>query len=99
MIRIYTFFILVMATGQSFAQNSKQIILETKNSAVVFSVGNNKKLFQSYLGQRLSDNSDYKQLQAGKKEAYIGAGMEDLFEPAIRIVHTDAKSIISTQIY
>ena len=89
-IKIRILLILLISTGHSFAQTTKQIILETNKAALVFSVGNNQKVYQSYLGQKLSHSAEYNLLQSTRREAYIGAGMEDLFEPAIRIVHTDA---------
>ncbi len=71
------------------AQSGRQIIIETKNSALVLTIGSNQKLFQSYLGANFNRKADYNLMQSTRREAYIGAGMEDLFEPAIRVVHTD----------
>ncbi|WP_448103775.1 alpha-galactosidase [Pedobacter panaciterrae] len=73
----------------SFGQSEKQIIVDTKNASLVFTVGNNNKLYQSYLGQKLNSSVDEGLLRSTRREAYIGAGMGDLFEPAIRIVHAD----------
>jgi len=73
----------------SFGQSEKQIIVDTKNASLVFTVGNNNKLYQSYLGQKLNSSVDEGLLKSTRREAYIGAGMGDLFEPAIRIVHAD----------
>ena len=91
-IKVCIFLLLIFAlfkAEQSIAQVSKQIVLETKNTALILTVGGNQKLFQSYLGPKFSHSADYALLQSTRREAYIGAGMEDLFEPAIRVVHTD----------
>lgn len=73
----------------SYAQKALQLKVETKNTLLVFTIGSNGKLYQSYLGQPLIHPDDQALLQAAKHEAYIGAGMGDLFEPAIRMVHAD----------
>jgi len=88
----HIFLILIVAllnATQALAQSGKQIIIETKNSALVLTIGSNQKLFQSYLGGNFNRKADYNLMQSTRREAYIGAGMEDLFEPAIRVVHTD----------
>lgn len=82
-------FILCFAFGLLRAQESKQIVIETKNTSLIFTVSAAQKLYQSYLGQRLINPADQRILQAVRREAYIGAGMTDLFEPAIRMVHAD----------
>lgn len=71
------------------AQQEKQIIIATKNTSLIFTVSGNQKLYQSYLGQKLINLSDQTLLTSTRREAYIGAGMGDLFEPAIRMVHSD----------
>ena len=53
------------------AQQEKQIVIETKNAALVFSTGNNKRVYQSCLGQKLAEG--YAQLSGGR-EAYLTAG-------------------------
>lgn len=67
---------------------SKPIIIETKHTSLVYSVGKNKKLYQVYLGEKLNNASDY-QLQRNDHEAYLTAGTDNLFEPAIRMLHND----------
>jgi len=71
------------------AQNKQQqIIIASENTTMVLSIDNNQRLLQSYLGKRLNDAGDYKNLRGGR-EAYLTAGMENQFEPAIRMVHAD----------
>ncbi|WP_114781911.1 alpha-galactosidase [Botryobacter ruber] len=70
-------------------QQEKQVLIETKNTALILTVGSNQRLYQSYFGEKLSDHSDYSHLMATRHEAYVPAGMENLFEPAIRVTHAD----------
>lgn len=83
-------FLFLFTSGQlAIAQQNKQIVVETKNTSLIFTVSGAQKLYQSYLGQRLSSPADQRLMQSTRREAYIGAGMTDLFEPAIRMVHSD----------
>ncbi len=70
-----------------WAQNNTTIVIETQNTSLVFAGEVGGKLYQRYLGKSLP-KENYTKLRSGM-EAYIGAGMEDVFEPAIRIVHAD----------
>ncbi|MBB2145121.1 alpha-galactosidase [Pedobacter sp. LMG 31464] len=70
-----------------WAQNRNPIVIETQNTSLVFAGDEGGKLYQRYFGKTLSKDA-YAKLRNGM-EAYIGAGMEDVFEPAIRIVHAD----------
>ena len=78
---------LLLFSFQSAAQVSKPIIIETKNTAIVLTVASNERLLQSYIGKKLSA-TDYGQMKGGR-EVYLTAGMENQFEPAIRIIHSD----------
>jgi len=78
--------LLLPATGLR-AQDSKDIAIETDHTALILSVGKNGRLYQSYLGERFVNAADSNLPQG--KEAYITGGMEDQFQPAIRITHTD----------
>ena len=66
----------------------EQIVVETDDNAIVFTVGDNNRLYQSYFGQRLNGADDYKALPLGT-EAYLTHGMEDYFEPALHINRAD----------
>ena len=68
-------------------QKNEPIVIETKNSAIVLNIAADKRLLQSYIGRKL-ETADYSQLKGGR-EAYLTAGMENQFEPAIRMVHSD----------
>ena len=69
------------------AQSQTSIVLQTKNTSLVLTVGSNHRLYQSYLGPKLA-TADYEKLSGGR-EVYLTAGMENQFEPAIRLVHAD----------
>ena len=87
------------------AQESSLIKIETQNSAVVFKVGKNKKLYQTYLGTNLNNSSEYEAVSKEntknfvvndgnplidlRHSAYPTFGTDNLFEPAIRITHND----------
>jgi alpha-galactosidase len=86
----YVFVVLLFVNSLvAVAGTAQQLLIETKNSLLVFTVGTNGKLYQSYFGQKPSHPTDVELLQSVRHEAYIGAGMGDLFEPAIRMVHAD----------
>lgn len=79
--------ILLLVAIRSVAQVSEPIIIETNNSAIVLTVTGNHRLLQSYIGKKMSA-TDYL-LMKGGREVYLTAGMENQFEPAIRIIHSD----------
>lgn len=83
-----TLFMLASA-GMAFA--NQQIVVATDNTSLVFTVGDDGRLYQSYFGEKLLNESDYANLPLGK-EAYITHGMEDYFEPALHINHTDGNT-------
>lgn len=66
----------------------KLIRIETDNTALIYSVGANQKFYQLYLGEKLKSVDDYKLINP-KNEAYIPSGTDNLFEPAIRMLHND----------
>lgn len=72
--------------GVSFA--NKQIVVATDNTSLVFTVGDNGRLYQSYFGKKLVNVADYANLPLGK-EAYLTHGMEDYFEPALHITRAN----------
>lgn len=78
------------------AQQTKQLVLETKNIALVLAVGNNQRVSQLYLGKKFSQTTDYAQLNGGR-EVYLTAGMDNQFEPAIRMVHADGNPSLELQ--
>ena len=87
---ILSLFISIQIFAQSYSavETERQIVIETKHSTLVYSIGKNKKLYQAYLGEKLNNVSDYKLLK-NTHEAYIPSGTDNLFEPAIKMLHND----------
>jgi len=104
--------ILSMATAISaVAQSGERNIIRitTDNTDLVLEVGPNKRVYQTYLGPRLSHESDLQNLSwsqhAGSDgsvstrgwEAYSTSGNEDFFEPALGVTHADGN--MTTYLY
>ena len=66
----------------------KSIRIGTDDSEMIFKVADNGRLYQQYFGKKLVDYTGLEQLPT-KHEAYITNGMEDYFEPALRMTHAD----------
>ena len=93
----YCTLVLVLCFLYTSAQNKQpQIIVGSENTTLLFSVDNNQRLLQSYFGKKLTNADDYKNLRGGR-EAYLTAGMENQFEPAIRMVHEDGNTSLELQ--
>ncbi|UEG51660.1 alpha-galactosidase [Mucilaginibacter daejeonensis] len=85
----YNLFIaLLLACGTAQAQLGQRIIVETDHTSLIMSVGKNGRVYQNYLGARLLNSADNMTLPQGR-EVYVGGGMEDSFQPAIRVTHAD----------
>jgi alpha-galactosidase len=83
-------FLLVLGGPSGQAQpTSKQILVQTDQVTLAFTVGKNQKLYQSYLGAKLSNAQENGLLSGTKHEAYAPSGTDNLFEPAIRVLHND----------
>ena len=89
--------VLILMLCPAILRAQKHIPIQTQHTSLVFTVGVDQKLYQSYLGQYLSPAS-LQELPAekparetghGPAEAYLTAGGLNLFEPAIRIIHED----------
>lgn len=87
-IRIF-FLVLFCRSAIVNAQTGKAILISTNNVSMVLTIGANNRIYQSYLGKRLLNNEETALIPAGKHEAYITGGMEDLLQPAIRLIHND----------
>lgn len=74
---------LIMVISTTLKAVGEIIPISTDKISLIYKVGDNGRLYQSYLGQKLQFETDIPQLPAGK-EAYLTHGMEDYFEPAIR---------------
>ena len=87
MIRFPAFLLAALTCIQLQAQRISPIVIETKNASLVLSVAGNQRVLQSYFGKK-TDQASIGKLTGGR-EAYLTAGMENQFEPAIRMVHND----------
>ena len=102
-----TLLVIVLATFcfSISAQESPMIRIETENTALILKVGKNQRLYQTYLGAKLLNGSDFDAVskENTKKFAvndgnplidlkhivYPTFGTDNLFEPAIRMTHND----------
>jgi alpha-galactosidase len=64
------------------------INISTGRASLIYRVGENGRLYQIYLGERLKHDADISHL-TNQGEAYLTHGMEDYFEPAVRVLHND----------
>lgn len=64
------------------------IWIGTGKTDLLLRVGRDKRVRQAYLGPKLVNTADWVHLKGGT-EAYVTHGMEDYFEPAIRVLHAD----------
>ncbi|MVT11319.1 alpha-galactosidase [Chitinophaga tropicalis] len=70
------------------AQTPRQIAVTTDHLELLLTVNEKGKLYQSYLGEKLRQG-DEAVVPAGRHEAYIPSGTNNLFEPAIGVTHAD----------
>ncbi len=81
-------FLLVLIFIVLSGLKAQTIRITTDGTDLIYKVGSNGRLYQSYLGSKLNNNGDIEHL-GFDGEAYITHGMEDYFEPAIRVLHND----------
>ncbi|MDM1293947.1 alpha-galactosidase [Sphingobacterium sp. N143] len=84
---------------QLMLKTMKDIILETKDLSLAFTVEENRDLNMVYLGKKLQDHNEYRQLNGQYKQAhdytnmyqsaYTASGTRNLLEPAISVEHAD----------
>lgn len=68
----------------------KLITIETSNTNLIYRVsGRDGRLYQAYLGRKLSSPEVLLQSRDRELQAYPGYGAGSLFEPAIRMTHND----------
>lgn len=67
------------------------IRIGTAKTDLILRVGDDNRLRQVYLGPKLANAADLEHFAnaSGGTEAYVTHGMEDYFEPAIRVLHAD----------
>nr|WP_294780274.1 alpha-galactosidase [uncultured Flavobacterium sp.] len=99
--------LLLFTLGFSIVQGQESSIIkiETENTALVLKVGKNKKLYQTYLGTKLNNGSEYEFISKEntknfvindgnplidlRHQVYPTFGTDNLFESAIRMTHND----------
>ena len=81
--------LLASATFLKADAQTSPIVIETAQTSLVYTVKKNGRLYQAYLGEKLSNAKEYASLPDSRNEAFIGGGMEDQFEPAIQVQHAD----------
>ncbi|MDR2119987.1 MAG: alpha-galactosidase [Tannerella sp.] len=79
---------LVLSAGHLCAHAQTVIPVTTDGVSLIYRLDDNGRLYQTYLGERLTHDADIAHL-ASMDEIYPTHGMEDYFEPAIRITHSD----------
>lgn len=101
--------VLTLAALQMNAEESKVIRISTDQTDLILKVGENGRLYQTYLGEKLLHEADVNRfswdIHAGSDgsisqrgwEVYSGSGNEDYFEPAVAITHNDGNT--STYLY
>ena len=82
------------ALAQPAAPAPQNIVVETQHTSLLLTVGANQKLYQRYLGAKLANAADY-DLLPFRHEAYVTAGTDNLFEPALRVVHPDGNASLA----
>lgn len=83
------FIVCLMSLSAMLKAEGKAVIqMSTDQVDLIYQVGEDGRLYQSYLGQKLKFGSDIAHLPQGN-EAYLAHGMEDYFEPAVRMLHND----------
>jgi alpha-galactosidase len=73
-------------------KQSPDILIQTgtKNTDLIYRVnGRDGRLYQAYLGTKLGNYEDLKQVREAGHLAYATFGTDNLFEPAVRMTHTD----------
>lgn len=80
--------LLLLTSTVMNANERTRITIATDDINIVYQVGENGRLYQTYLGTPLKYAEEISNLPLGT-EAYITHGMEDYFEPAVRMLHND----------
>jgi alpha-galactosidase len=70
------------------AAESQVIHVATEHVSLIYRTGSDGRLYQIWMGERLYHASDWTHLPE-QGEACLTHGMEDYFEPAVRVLHND----------
>jgi alpha-galactosidase len=81
-----------VSIGQSQSGQTPDVLISTGtlNTDLIYRVsGKDGRLYQAYIGSKLSNPEALKQLRDNGHQAYATYGTGNLFEPSIRITHND----------
>ncbi len=107
--RLFIILALTLAAFTVRAAGIQNIRISTDNIDLVLQVGDNHRLYQVYLGEKLSSDASFSHFDwkvypgsdgsygVRGHEAYPGSGGEDFFEPAVAITHSDGN--LTTYLY
>ncbi len=100
---LLTYILLLLTVINSVAVNAQTINITTNRTQLVLQVKENGRLYQTYLGARLSETTELSQIympgttltssQITGFEAYPVMGTEDYYEPAFEIRHADGNPV------
>lgn len=100
---LLTYILLLLTVINSVAVNAQTINITTNRTQLVLQVKENGRLYQTYLGARLSETTELSQIympgttltssQITGFEAYPVMGTEDYYEPAFEILHADGNPV------
>lgn len=100
---LLTYILLLLTVINSVAVNAQTINITTNRTQLVLQVKENGRLYQAYLGARLSETTELSQIympgttltssQITGFEAYPVMGTEDYYEPAFEILHADGNPV------
>jgi alpha-galactosidase len=79
-------------SGPPQANQTPDIFINTgtQNTSLIYKVnGRNGKLYQVYLGTKLTGTTSINQVRDAGHQAYATYGNDNLFEPAVRMTHND----------
>lgn len=90
LIILYSSFSVIAGQIITTANQNSFISIGTKNTDLVYKVNvHDGRLYQAYLGSKLTNTNDLSQMREPAHVAYATSGTDNLFEPAIRMVHND----------
>ena len=102
---------LLLSALQVGAAEKKVFRISTEQTDLILQVGDNGRLYQTYLGKKLLNDGDIQNfdwdIYAGTDasvsqrgwEVYSGSGNEEFFEPAIAITHNDGHNSTHEPVY
>lgn len=100
---LLTYILLLLTVINSVAVNAQTINITTNRTQLVLQVKENGRLYQAYLGARLSETTELSQIympgttltssQITGFETYPVMGTEDYYEPAFEIRHADGNPV------